>query len=705
MLSNQLLKAANETMQHFADQSRWVLLLGQMQSGKTATYLFIACEMLRLRKVETVTIFSGNSEILLKEKTLEDMAISSPFFRAYGQYLQETHYKGSNSFVDITSLLTKISKRMTLVWGAELGKKVVPYEYALFIWDESHFAQSLRQRPDFFLTKMGISPDGDVKSIAAKRNYVISISATPFSELSDIHHFRQSKAIVFREPAPGYHGVKAKMEEGLIRPYGVLMGGLSQALRYQKELNYKTYSIIRVTIKTAHTVRSVCHNYGLIVVEFDSSTSGKSGKNVWDKMGRAPEQNTVILIKELCRMGQAINKKHVSFFLETVEKADANTILQSFIGRACGYSPGSDRVAIYINSMVYDSDAITTFIKMWDTKTIILPSRATNFASSSAKAASSSFIINIPIIIRGGARFIKNFKKKENRDKLVDDVIDLLESGDRDIIVSNLNNEVLTQSIIDSLSFVDFEEIKEQVQALKLSAERYRKTKVSERMVQSLTECRPCESLGFSHAKPYVFWLVDEDSQTEWYQAGDLLLTCLLKDEDDVSREKPVPNTNGKEVFRKNIITTTTTTTTMRRTRTIARMVEREREPEFQEFREFQKPIIEDKIEEEPCLSKEAKTCDETLFSELAHIIHANRVRSVKRFEGPAFVDFKIFRLLVPLPDTPRSCITDQEGFGTIAFMIKERFGIDLIVSHGGTMYRKEGDSFIETIEIKSISW
>jgi hypothetical protein len=346
-------------------------------------------------------------------------------------------------------------------------------------------------------------------------------------------------------------------------------------------------------------------------------------------------------------------------------------------------------------------NTLTTFVKMWDTKRIILPSKAMNLAASScaiAAANTATSIINIPIIIRGGARFIKNFKKKEKRDKLIDDVIDLLESGDQDIIVSNLNDEAINQRIIDSLKNIDFEEIKIKVQALNLSADRYQKTKVSERMVRSLTECRPCESLGFSQGKPYVFWLVDEQSQTEWYQAGDILLTCLLKDEDeDVFREKPVPNTNGKEVFRKKIITTTTTTTTtMRRTRIV------EREPEIQEIQEIQEPIIEDI---EPCLSKEAKNDEEQMFSELVHLIHANKVRSVKRFEGPAFVDFKIFRLLVPLPETPRSCVTDQEGYGTIAFMIKEKFGIDLVVSHGGTMYRKEGDQFIETIEIKSISW
>jgi len=60
-LSNQQIQAGNEIIECFINDPngiRWVVLLAQMQSGKTETYLFVCCELIRLQKVETVVIFS-----------------------------------------------------------------------------------------------------------------------------------------------------------------------------------------------------------------------------------------------------------------------------------------------------------------------------------------------------------------------------------------------------------------------------------------------------------------------------------------------------------------------------------------------------------------------------------------------------------------------------------------------------------------------
>ena len=47
---------------------RWTTLLAQMQSGKTEAYLLVACEMLRISRVESVVVFSGNAETDLKDQ-------------------------------------------------------------------------------------------------------------------------------------------------------------------------------------------------------------------------------------------------------------------------------------------------------------------------------------------------------------------------------------------------------------------------------------------------------------------------------------------------------------------------------------------------------------------------------------------------------------------------------------------------------------
>ena len=69
---------------------RWTTLLAQMQSGKTETYLLIACELLYVERVEDVVIFSGNAETDLKDQLVDIIGGVEPkFWRKYRRYLEE----------------------------------------------------------------------------------------------------------------------------------------------------------------------------------------------------------------------------------------------------------------------------------------------------------------------------------------------------------------------------------------------------------------------------------------------------------------------------------------------------------------------------------------------------------------------------------------------------------------------------------------
>ena len=61
----------------------WVMLVAQMQSGKTGTFLLVAAEMLREGKVEKVIIICGNSEKELKAQLQKDMREFRPKYRKY----------------------------------------------------------------------------------------------------------------------------------------------------------------------------------------------------------------------------------------------------------------------------------------------------------------------------------------------------------------------------------------------------------------------------------------------------------------------------------------------------------------------------------------------------------------------------------------------------------------------------------------------
>ena len=92
VLSRQQIQAGITTIQNFnSSLIRWQLLLAQMQSGKTETFLFIAAEMIRLGRIERAVIFSGNAETDLKNQLINEVRCEpgSKFWGRYNHFLEE----------------------------------------------------------------------------------------------------------------------------------------------------------------------------------------------------------------------------------------------------------------------------------------------------------------------------------------------------------------------------------------------------------------------------------------------------------------------------------------------------------------------------------------------------------------------------------------------------------------------------------------
>jgi len=65
---NSNITAAEEILHHYDNGNSYVILLAQMQSGKSLCYWNVAFEQLRLNKSDSVIIFSGNRENELKKQ-------------------------------------------------------------------------------------------------------------------------------------------------------------------------------------------------------------------------------------------------------------------------------------------------------------------------------------------------------------------------------------------------------------------------------------------------------------------------------------------------------------------------------------------------------------------------------------------------------------------------------------------------------------
>ena len=439
---------AGKRLTHAFDTSpgvRWVILQAQMQSGKTETYLFDACERLRLGFVENVIIFSGNAETDLKEQLKKEVLGlgDAKFYGKYEIYLEEVIGLSTR---ERRPILDKVKTNIQVVWGTELKNYSGPTTNTLFIWEESHHAQSVNNCPAKFLRSVGISANGDNAILNQKNNFVVSISATPFSELSDNHHMSQCKLVIIMTPGVNYVSVKTIRDSGRLMGYINMQEGLQRALATPHDS--PMYAIVRISVKNEEIVKSIISRCGWNYVVFDSLAKGEEkiiGDNAWNNMGTKPDQDTVILIRGKCRMGKNLQKSHVLFVFETAKNSNTDTVLQGLLGRVCGYADGSERIVVWLNSKIINSGEIDRYVDMTDGVEII-PRKAMNLANDVIR-------VHQPIVPIKITRDMA-ISATNDRLKIIDDVVDAILVSNHRICNKNTDRDFkeLIEKVRDALT-------------------------------------------------------------------------------------------------------------------------------------------------------------------------------------------------------------------------------------------------------------
>jgi hypothetical protein len=357
--------------------------------------------MLRTGMVDNVVVFCGHSDKLLSNQTKNDAERLCVRERNLEKDEDENIIK-NNEYLDYLKGLPELSSAMfdglipakdqiRVIFGSnELKRAIKTTSNTLFIWDESHFAQDLKNKPYQFLKQIGVSPDGNQEILSSKGNYFLSVSATPISELCNIYNWNQDKAVVTLGFTENYNSVEKMMNSGHIQfyPYRNISSEIERALsdaasRFQRP----SYALIRTSDKNEHLVISGINSIDWDIVHFNSKEDQKNnnGQDMWKGMDSAPNKNTVIIIKERCRMGEVVKKSHVSVMIETSKKSKIDTLLQSFIGRACGYTEGSDNIVVWVSNNNKTREGLTRYIEAVrvENPRPVLPSNARNVISIS----------------------------------------------------------------------------------------------------------------------------------------------------------------------------------------------------------------------------------------------------------------------------------------------------------------------------------
>jgi hypothetical protein len=523
-LSVQQRGAGNEIFAKFVCDFRWTILFAQMQSGKTETYLFVACEMLRQKFVKTVVIFSGNAETELKAQ-LTNVDKRNRFYRKYRNFLRRNVPGMTEDRIEDAHELVGAVSSIQVYWGTELKKYRGPTQNTLFIWEESHFAQSVQQCPDKFLRDVGISANGDEDVLRQQGNYVLSISATPFSEYSDNHHLDQGKEMVRMEPGVGYNSVAIMKETGRVISFETVEEGLAQACTMPH--NTPKWGIVRITTKNEDLVRATAATHGYSVVMFDSFVDCVIDGEVKTDLSflkQAPTRDTIILLRGKCRMGKELDKEHILFCFETAKSSATDTVLQGLLGRCCGYFH-STTIVVFLHKDIANNGELQRYIDMTNGQ-LIIPTKGRNI--DMCKHLRSI----IPIKVSRGR--ITVARKQDMKTHLSADIVSAFNAGN----IVNFNSAGDLEKI---KAIVDNPETRFVVRFLETTKKTY--ATVPAEITTSITDRTPVElSPGCWTAENEItLWVVGANGGG--LTQGDVYVDCRLND------DAAVPQTTKKEVF------------------------------------------------------------------------------------------------------------------------------------------------------------
>jgi hypothetical protein len=558
VISQQQIKAANDIIEAFKDR-RWVILTAQMQSGKTTTYYLTAAIMLMLRVVNKVIIFSGNNEIELK-KQINDS--KNKFLKSLRRNLNILNNYNLGEYDDIEDVFDDFEENIEVLWGRDMEKyEYSPDETVFYIWDESHYAQNKGMGPEKFLKSQGIRAHGDQYNLEENNCYMLSVSATPFSEISDNKHQNQNKTIINLEvDDEKYHGVKKMVQNELIHSYDYSQWKthLSKTLKRHTSSSPK-YALLRLRdslqMNTEDAVR-IIRRCGWKHKIFDSSKFSQL-QNI-QELEDEPQENTVIVMKGKCRMGKVVPKQFIAFCMETSNNPNTDVVLQGLLGRMCGYHSYND-VEIHLSHNVVESTEGSTeferYIRYIESNDVI-PRKANNIVSGKTITTSTLYPI-IPIKIR----FDETPKDPKDICTEIQAVFNEIKENssvrvyDHDMI-QNYNNEQQTDELVRRLASI--------MSPTKMTVKQVNAKNVSyanvPRIINESIRRRTPESLGSScgikanDQETIVIWVFEKDYEEFDIERGDVFIDARTVENDPEIKRKTtetrkVPRTTGKETF------------------------------------------------------------------------------------------------------------------------------------------------------------
>lgn len=394
------ISCAEEIIERFSgDVHRYCLLVAPCQSGKTGTFHKVAQLALSERLVDRVYLLCGSQEIVLKKQAIDDTL----------EY----------------NRLAYDNKSFEIIFHSDFKKQYVDTRRSLIILDESHMDQGKNQKLIEFALANSFDFAGTNSRMIEEDTYILSVSATPYSELSDIYHkITPRKFISYLTPGDNYIGIdyyllnnhihdtfKIGTEwnkfKDLVLSYGArfnlirlrddkkddgaLATILSNASSSGIDILYYTQDKCEIAITNKEKKQIVKQRQEQVIKTFN--INGKRHTNEFKEafinaslfpcLENKPKRPTLVILKGKLRAGKVVPKQNIGFVWENSSNPATDTAVQGLLGRMCGYYEDDVQIPhIYLTKNLFkDANTIVSNNELFRhifMPTLMMPKKGSN---------------------------------------------------------------------------------------------------------------------------------------------------------------------------------------------------------------------------------------------------------------------------------------------------------------------------------------
>jgi len=339
---------------------RYAMLVAQCQAGKTGAFQELIRMMLEKGVVKRVYILCGSNEIELHAQAIADTKKANPVAYAEG--------------------------RIKVIFRSQFKKAMMNIKKALIVVDESHLDQGRDMELDIFLRKHKLTMDGNPKRLEKKKCFILSVDATPYSELAALAHKQTpfTKHIEFLETGPSYYGLADYTRERRINETFDIASDPDSFARLFKP---NKWALIRLSggkkaKEQEAAIKQVCVAKGYRVLYFTAEKEDTAPQVRITDLEDAPSVPTVVIVRGRLRAGKVVCKKHIAFVWEGAATSKTDSLVQGLLGRMCGYEFGEEKPMIFVPSSAlkeYENKVVTVSeLGRAMMGPLVLPTKGTN---------------------------------------------------------------------------------------------------------------------------------------------------------------------------------------------------------------------------------------------------------------------------------------------------------------------------------------